>query len=115
MILGLLKSLKIGPLVLTLVYISIAEVGKMMTSYLQPIPLPSTRQVNDKAFAFKKKVGSRGRFLLPSTFGKVEVEVEAWVEGTPFPQAGSLKSFVFHPGGDMGCRKAPIWEKYVTS
>jgi hypothetical protein len=64
----------------------------MTTSYLRPVPLPSTQQVDYLAFVFKKKVGAKGRCLLPSTFGKVEVEVE----GTTFPQAGSLKSSTFH-------------------
>ncbi len=59
----------------------------MTTFYLRPISLPSAQQVDDLAYLFKKKVGLRGRCLLPSTFGKVEVEVE----GMTFSQAGSLK------------------------
>jgi hypothetical protein len=49
-----------------------AEVGNMTTSYLRPIPLPSTQQVDDLAHLIKK-VESRGQCLLPSTFGQVEV------------------------------------------
>jgi|LakMenE01Jun11ns_1017448.scaffolds.fasta_scaffold8746750_1 hypothetical protein len=72
------------------------EVGYMTTFYLRPIPLlPSTQQVGDLAYLFKEKVGARGLCLLPSTFGKVEVEVE----GTTFPQAGSLKIIDLSPGG----------------
>jgi hypothetical protein len=39
-----------------------AEVGKMMTSYLRHIHLPSTQQVTDTAFVFKK--GKIGRLTL---------------------------------------------------
>jgi hypothetical protein len=44
--------------------------------------------------------------LLPSTFGKVEVEVE----GTTFPQAGPLKIVDLSPwgrGGTWGAGKVP--------
>jgi hypothetical protein len=40
--------------------------------YLRHIPLPSTQEVDDTLFL--KKVGSRGQCLLPSIFGKVEVQ-----------------------------------------
>ncbi len=32
-----------------------AEVGKMTTSYLRPVPLPSTQQIADLAFVLKKR------------------------------------------------------------
>jgi hypothetical protein len=51
----------------------IPEMGKMMIFYLRPLPLPSTQQADDLAYLLKK-VGSRGQCILPSTFGKIEVE-----------------------------------------
>ncbi len=55
-------------------------------------PQPLTQQVNDLALFFFK-LGSRGRCLLPSTFAKVEIDVE----GTTFPQ-GLWKLSTLNPG-----------------
>jgi hypothetical protein len=50
----------------------------MTIFYLQPIPLPSTQQVDDLAFVFEK--GRVERSLHTTlTFGKVEVQVEGTV------------------------------------
>ncbi len=64
----------------------------MTTSYLRPIPLPLTQQVDDLAYLLKK-VGSRGN---ASTFGKVEVG------GMMFLYVESVK---FHPSFDIDINK----------
>jgi hypothetical protein len=62
----------------------------MTTLYLLPIPLPSTQQVDDIAFVFKKGRVARSMLTIPSTFGKVEVE------GTIFEFGFSKKFGIRH-------------------
>jgi len=64
----------------------------MTTSYLRHIPLPSTQQVDDIAFAFKK-VGSRGQCLLSSIFGKVRHDV-FYIESQKVPPSTSGSTMI---------------------
>ncbi len=56
--------------------------GGQTTSYLRPIPLPSTQQFDDQAYL------SRGQCLLPLTFGKIAVEGSIFENDHPFTLGG---------------------------
>jgi hypothetical protein len=72
-----------------LIVIWFAEVGKMTTFYLQRIPLPSPQHIDDLAYLFKKGRSRDECFcLLPSAFGKVEVEDKIFLY---------IESLKFHP------------------
>ncbi len=70
-----------------LIVIWFAEVSKMTTFYLQRIPLPSPQNIDDLAYLFKKGRSRDECFcLLPSAFGKVEVEdtIFLYIESVKF-------------------------------
>jgi hypothetical protein len=101
----------------------------MTTFYLWPIPLPSTQQVDDLAYLFKK--GRAERSMLTtfdlwkgrcrrhnlSLHWKCKIpSFDMEVDKDRCRRLNLWKLLTFHPGGgwgDMGCRKGPIWDKYV--